>query len=253
MAHIGKIDRLFRVAKRSDEFEYVCALLRVRGSEDAGWDPLQETTYLYEDLTGLMTAPLNHETRVRLALLLYCHITEAEAVYHILYNMLSITQGCRYNSFPFNPFVTIRRDGTRREPATRTIVNEIQRYSSEIGMGSMGDVLKHCINHELRNAFFHSDYTLHDGEFRSKGSWFTHRNGIRSQALNQEELNNIVGAGITFFRDFMTVYQRHRDSYTSDKVVQGRFSHDESYVPITILADENYGLHGFTTSFWSDS
>jgi hypothetical protein len=37
----GRIfDDLFVRARQADEFEYACALLRVRGMEDFGWDPL---------------------------------------------------------------------------------------------------------------------------------------------------------------------------------------------------------------------
>lgn len=37
----GRIfDELFVRARDTDEFEYACALLRIRGLEDAGWDPL---------------------------------------------------------------------------------------------------------------------------------------------------------------------------------------------------------------------
>lgn len=36
--------QLFNQARSADEFEYVCALLRIRGMEDEGWDPLEETS-----------------------------------------------------------------------------------------------------------------------------------------------------------------------------------------------------------------
>ena len=67
----GIFERLFNQAREADEFEYVCALLRIRGMEDAGWDPLEETQHFYNDIGALMEAPLNDYARIRLGLLLY--------------------------------------------------------------------------------------------------------------------------------------------------------------------------------------
>src|SRR5437899_2068863 len=43
--------------------------------EDAGWDPLEETERLYEDVGSLMQAPLHAYAPIRLGLLLYSHLT----------------------------------------------------------------------------------------------------------------------------------------------------------------------------------
>lgn len=239
------IDDLFKAAKSADEFEYACAMLNFRGMEDIGWDPLQETIYVYEDLTGLLSAPLRQDTRVRLALLLYCHLTEAEDVYRIIYNMLRITQGHRYSAFPFEPLVIRRRNGDRIDPSVRKIVNEIETYARTIIRPVVGDMFRESVNHELRNAFYHSDYTIYNGEFRSRHAWFLHEDNVRSQVLSQEELNQLINSGISLFQDFMSVYMKHRRSYRSNKIVQGRFTHDDSYAPITLLARRPHGLYGF--------
>jgi hypothetical protein len=51
-------DDLFTRAREADEFEYACALLRVRGMEDVGWDPLEETAALFNGIASLLQAPL---------------------------------------------------------------------------------------------------------------------------------------------------------------------------------------------------
>lgn len=53
------IDGLFSRAREVDEFEYASTLLRVRGMEDYGWDPLVETDALFENIVSLLHAPLN--------------------------------------------------------------------------------------------------------------------------------------------------------------------------------------------------
>jgi len=42
------ISALFDNAKEVDEFEYCFTLLRIRGIEDHGWDPLRESESNYE-------------------------------------------------------------------------------------------------------------------------------------------------------------------------------------------------------------
>ena len=79
--------------KGVNTFEYACALLRVGGMEDAGWDPLQESIELFQDLITLseslsqlpetqFTDP--EKTGLRLALISYAHLTEMDAPYHLL-------------------------------------------------------------------------------------------------------------------------------------------------------------------------
>jgi hypothetical protein len=49
----SRLCMLFAVAKAKDEFEFACTLLRVRGMEDVGWDPFQETQQLVDDTMSL--------------------------------------------------------------------------------------------------------------------------------------------------------------------------------------------------------
>jgi hypothetical protein len=61
-------------------------LLRVRGLQDAGWDPFVETHQLVDDLMTLIGAPLIGHTKARLGLLLYSHLTEVGSMYEMLAN-----------------------------------------------------------------------------------------------------------------------------------------------------------------------
>ena len=48
------LDALFQRAKATDECEYICSLLRIRGEEAAGWDPLWESHAAIRDFVGLI-------------------------------------------------------------------------------------------------------------------------------------------------------------------------------------------------------
>ena len=78
---INILNDLFNKARLANEFEYVCCLLRIRGMEDAGWDPLEETFALVADLMGLINGPLHPYAKIRITLLLYAHLIEVDAVY----------------------------------------------------------------------------------------------------------------------------------------------------------------------------
>ena len=104
-----RVDRLF---------EFVCCLIRAGGIEDQGWDPIVESTALIEDLDKLSAEPIDPEkfkrperTRARLALLSYCHLTEADFFYHVLANLARLRAGDKYNMVRSLTFVGSVRTG----------------------------------------------------------------------------------------------------------------------------------------------
>ena len=83
------LQRLFNEARQCDELSFLFAILGFNsGEEDVGWQPINETQALIGDLIGLINGPLYDDAKARIALLLYCHITEANFLYHCLYNLL---------------------------------------------------------------------------------------------------------------------------------------------------------------------
>lgn len=233
------LDRLFRRACDADEFEYACALLRVRGMEEPGWDPLEETLTLHADLTGLLAVPLRGDTRIRLALLLWCHLLEAKEVHGVVENMLGIVGGDRFHVRPFDH---LRRD--KIPPSARAVVEHVVRHAREVHEPEVADVLDGIFDDQVRNAFFHSDYTLHDGEFRSRGARF-HSGGVVTPALPIDELITLFDRGLGYLGAFMSVYSGHRRAYSADRVVVGRVGPDGQRMSVRLLGDPEQGLRGF--------
>lgn len=241
-------DQLFTKAREADEFEYVCALLRIRGVEDAGWDPLEETHRLYNDIGSLMEAPLNDYARIRLGLLLYSHLTEVDAVYIILANMVEITAGERCSMDPFHDLYRTRGSGPmadRIAPSARTVVNRLKARAAERGCDELPQLLDWFFNDAVRNAFFHSDYILHGDEFRSRGATFTDQNNVRTAALKLNVILDLINRSAVFFHDFMSTYDAHRLSYKDGKVVSGRIAPDGSYEDVMLLVHPTGGVYGF--------
>jgi hypothetical protein len=94
---------------RSDRlFEYVCTLVRAGGVQDAGWDSYHESQAILDDLKNLADLELPKDkfqdverTRIRLALLSYCHVTEMNLPYVLLANLFGLRFGRKYCISPF--------------------------------------------------------------------------------------------------------------------------------------------------------
>jgi hypothetical protein len=239
-------DQLFNQAREADEFEYVCALLRIRGMEDEGWDPLEETQRLYDDIGSLMQAPLHDFARIRLGLLLYSHLTEVDAIYMILANMIEITAGERCVMNPFHDLYRTRGAfADRVPPSARAVMERLKERATERGFSELVELLDSFFNDAVRNAFFHSDYILHGDEFRSREARFIDENNVRTSALKLPLILDLINRSTSFFHDFMTVYVAHRLSYKESKVVRGRFGPGGTYEDITLLVHPTGGVYGF--------
>jgi hypothetical protein len=238
-----RLRALFEAAKDVDEFEFGCTLLRVRGMEDAGWDPFVETAHLVEDLMGLSVGPLRVHARVRLGLLLYSHLTEVDAIYSMLANLTRVIGGERYVIDPLREAAPKNRKGEPQFLSTPALVRALREMLDSAGHKSVSELIDWFFVPGLRNAFAHADYTLHENVFRSRSEYFE-VGGILSPEVDLELVANIVNRALGFYGEFIEEYERQRRGYRSNKVVLGRFAGEEP-APIELLADEKRGLYGF--------
>jgi hypothetical protein len=241
------VDELFTRARDADEFEYACALLRVRGMEDVGWDPLEETAALVNDIASLLHAPLNDYARIRLGLLLYSHLTEVDAIYLILVNMVDITAGERYSMDPFHDLY--RPAGRPRyeqyPPSAKRVVERVKEKASSRGCEELVELLNWFFNDSVRNAFFHSDYVLFGDEFRSREGTFIGEDGVRSSSMKLDAIVDLINRSMAFYQAFIETYENHRGAYTEDKQIRGRTGADGSEQDVTLMASPERGLYGF--------
>jgi hypothetical protein len=214
--------------------------------EDAGWDPLDETQGLVEDLVRLTEAPLNDYTRLRLGLLLYSHITEIDAIYVMLVNLIEITAGARYTMDPFQDLYGAQSRPRYQQvpPSATRVVDRVVERAEERGYPQIAELLQSFFNNDVRNAFFHSDYVLYRDEFRSREGTFLVDDG-RWSSLKLDVIADLINRSIHFYGSFMAVYSEHRASYTEDKEIEGRLGPNDSTIPVTLMASPERGLYGF--------
>lgn len=239
---------LFKRAKEREEFEYICALsgLYTMGH---GVNLLAETWALVRDIVGLLQGPLQREARLRLGLLLYCHLLEAKPIYAILDNMLSAVEGDRC---AWDPFFGLTRKKKKDEilpefipPSSKIVFETVIEHAKKAGENDLATMLDVIHDSGLRNAFFHADYCIVGERIESKNARFRDGQG-RSQSISIEHAFSNVQNAIAFYEAFENVYAEHRLSYQEPKQIQGRLSHDDSYVDIYVHVDPNGGgLTGF--------
>lgn len=236
---------LFARAKAADEFEYACTLLRVRGLESPGWDPFVETQGLVNDLRGLISAPLQGPTQVRLGLLLYSHLTELDTLYAMVANLARVIGGDRYLMEPFQDlYRESKRRNRRIPPSAQLVVAQLGDELREAGEQEIAEILDWHFDSDVRNAFSHADYVLYEDSIRSREAWFL-VNGVRQRELPVQQFLELLNQALAVFGIFLATLQDALAAYTEDKVVEGRFAADGSYVPIELLADAERGLYGF--------
>jgi hypothetical protein len=242
-----------------DRFDYVLALLRASGLEDAGWDTLEESFRVLSDLQLFAVAELpglhfeNPEnTRLRLKLLEYCHLVEMDAPYEILANLCRVRLGLAVSN---RPFAREAKEGLAKQIAINNAparklhpqqkIDSIKKLTTEAGLPAIGTLFDDFYRAGIRNAISHSDYIIFGDEFRMRGQTIpTGRdNHIRTSVVKLVQLRELIDHARAFYLAFIRVEKAARLSAGNNK---GRgFPYDHEYKGILeVLADDGGYLCG---------
>jgi hypothetical protein len=242
-AHHMRVDRLF---------EFVCCLIRAGGIEDQGWDPIVESTALIEDLDKLSAEPIDPEkfkhperTRARLALLSYCHLTEADFFYHVLANLARLRAGDKYNMVPF---FDLRRQRKNRSipPSLSSKIQRVNDLAAKVGV-DMKSVFDEIYFKDIRNSVFHADYTLTDTDFRMLDGLYKGSKGYLSHSVTFSELDSILRRSFAFYSAVMALHRRARRQLLGLR--NKLLPYDGHYKGLLELLFEDDLLCGFRT-YW---
>jgi hypothetical protein len=155
-------EELFATAQDRCEFEFILALLRVKGDENPGWDPYETTGDAFARIGALVRTTEDFHTRRHLELWLYGHIVEATEPHSLIANMLSIALGRRYTSQPFPPKRS--KGGSTADLTGGERIRRIVKLADEVGLPNVAAPLTESWDRVLRNAVSHSDYCLSGDE-----------------------------------------------------------------------------------------
>jgi len=233
------LDGLFNAAKKHNELAYVFSLLGFNsGQEDRGWQPIAETYLLMRDLVGIANAPFSEHTKARLFLLCYTQITEANHLYHVIYNMLlSIENGDPPKLFSF---LDLYKNGI--PPSVKSKVMLICEKSEKLGHQGIKNILVNIFDYNIRNAISHADYIIYGNELRLK------HKGDQIKKINLDDVLDLVQRTLIFFNVFFKVADNHMKSYSDGYVISNRKNKNgQNLSSVTLKVDTKLGLRGFQT------
>jgi hypothetical protein len=201
--YLTAFERLAQAAKRVDEAQFVMALLSVRGMQDSGWDPYEMT------IQGIRAATrLHNETDDRLA------------ARHLQLWIYGHTLKPRYRTSPRQPGSDQHRraGGYGPLPEARAAPEPWEEDLPDRRMGRSGGhqavayLLPQIWDVELRNAVFHSDYTIQATEIRLPGA---------GERRSLEGLAILTGKASAYHDGVLGVRRYHLESYAEPKRVRG--------------------------------
>lgn len=238
-----RVDRLF---------EFVCCLIRAGGIEDQGWDPIVESAALIEDLDKLSTESLDPEkfkhperTRARLALLSYCHLTEADFFYHVLANLARLRAGDKYNMAPFFDLRQQRKNRTV-PPSLSSKIHRVNELSAKVDVDTKS-LFEEIYYKDIRNSVFHADYTITDTEFRMLDGLYKNSKGYLAHSVTFAELDSILRRSFAFYSAVMALHRRARRQLAGLR--NKLLPYDGHYKGLLELLFEDDLLCGFRT-YW---
>jgi hypothetical protein len=235
------LNELFKQAHDVDEFEFCCTLLRVRGVETSGWDSLNESVEFINNTLELMETNIEDDYKLRLLVLTYCHITEMNDFYNILMNMLRIIDGQGYSMKPFSKCNFI--DNVEAVYPNEK-VKRIKEISIKANFIRIGEYLDYILENKIRNAFFHSDFTISGNYFRIVNGSGVNVDGHLTNEIKIEWLLPKIEMAINIIRGMIHLVISSKENYKKEEVIRGRIISDNQFGDVTLLVNEK-GLIGF--------
>ena len=241
LRYLTALDSAFSRAKQCSQFEFLLSLLRVRGFEDAGWDPYETTL---RAIPAVYRAH-NHivqigeiEAAQHLKLWVYGHIVEASEPYELLVNLIDVANGGRFklDRFPAPP------NGRQKSPGEK--IQQIKEMAVAAGMPAVASSLQEVWNREFRNAIFHADYSFYGSELRTVRPMRTY---------TSDELMTILNRALAYHEALATLYKLNIASYHEPEEipVHPEFSQNPEERAVVIVR-EGHGATGLKDALTSE-
>jgi hypothetical protein len=243
-------------------FEFVCSLVRAGGLELGGLDPWYESKAIIDDMRNLALLDLPCErfpdpqkTRIRLALLAYCTLTEMDLPYMLVANLLRLRLGKKYHVDPFQDLAQRRPPkkgqafGTVVPPTTKQKLTRIAELAKQGNMPAVSRAFEETHDAVLRNAVYHSDFVLNDDcLFIRKASRLSKKEGHYTPRVLLDELDELITSAFALFSALFALYERCRRSFRDFK--SAFLPYDGHYKGVMqFLFDEDDALIGFRV-YW---
>ncbi len=123
-------------------------------------------------------------------------------------------------------------------PSAKQRVGEIKELAKQVGYPELNAAIDRFFDDRVRNAFFHSDYTLTERYFRF-------RDGGLARQIEVETLDRLIVECFAFCGVFMELHDQWLHVLGRGK----RFHQWPNYEVLELLSTEDDGLYGFNVHF----
>jgi hypothetical protein len=235
-----EINNLLNKAKERNEFEYAKLLLRASGgtigiTEDkpiqiiTNLSHISESIRLVNILRGYIKTEKHKDTRLRLRLLIYCHIVEMSDIYSTIGNLFRICHGGKYDS----SILEKKDDGKLIYPTEK--ISELTKLKEEFEIKTeIINIINLFYDNDLRNSLSHSSYYVHDNLFTD-----TSGNEFKINKKDTLDIQKDIIPKLTYaenyFDTYLKVLGQHKMSYKENKRFEIK---DKSYLEKGIIKFE---------------
>jgi hypothetical protein len=234
---------IFDKAASKNPFGVVCTILRVGGMQDANWDSFEESREAIDDYNWILektASERNSKANIRIALLMYCQLTEISALHDMLTNLLRIIKGDAYNLYPLKHLgksIKTKKGYKYIPPSAKVKFNSIKDLARSLGENELSKAIDIMYSDKIRNAFSHSDYIITE-----EGLRFTESGYPEQIAIN--EMQTIIKECFNFYSSFLRIHKL----WLIELSKKNRFHTWPNYEVLELLSDED-GLYGFSLHF----
>lgn len=236
--YLNYLDPLFEKARKTSEWDFVLTLLRVRGVQDAGWDPYENSLEVVDAVMD-MERRLRGDVKLNIFLWLYGHIIEASEPYETTANLLNICLGEPFRAFNFPRIKT--RNGYRPQYPTEKI-SHLEKLAKKADMEDIVKPVKEVLDKDLRNAVYHSDYAVYKGEVRLSNP---------DRIISSPETLALTNRALAYHETYKNLIQGYRRGYNKPKFIDvPHYFSKGADTQAVLIVRKGHGLTG-VRSVWS--
>lgn len=238
---LNDMDPLFFKAQETSDFEFICTLLRFKGMQDAGWDTLETIEYLFDSYTKIREKiKYEGDAKAHFSLFFYGLTVEASEPYEVLANLLNIIEGKRFITHNFPDIPNQRGKLTPQPPIDK--INQLKSRAKKLKLHL--SFFDKFYDNKLRNAVFHSDFAIHNNEFRIISS---------GKIYHKKNILQIVNKAQAYIETFFRLYYDYIKSYNEPKVIKvaPNFAHFNDEEAIVIVR-KDHGVIGLKDNLTSE-
>lgn len=207
--YLNCLEPLFKKAQKKSEFQFILTLFRFRGLQLTDHDPYENSIKTIDSIMDLEKKMKGHE-KANIFLWVYGHIIEASEPYETIANMLNILNGQGYRPWNFpKKKINHGKDYINQSPSEK--IRYLEKMATSLGMPDVLLPIKDILDRDLRNAVFHSDYAVSQGDVILSDP---------SHIYSHEEILKLANKALAYHEVIKNMISGYRERYTKPKIIK---------------------------------